>query len=259
MSFFMMRLFKKANVEAWKAWVPIANYWTFFKLGGYPGALSLLTYSSLVVYSFFVIYYNIFGGFFDDLALFLFIGLTLSGSILYAVFLCMAAYQIGRKLYKDGVMVLLFVFLSPVWMGICGLDRSVWDDSRGRPSLIPGTPTSGGYGYGYAGYGGYYQQQPYQQSGAYPPQGSPYQQPALYQQPGAYPSQGAVYQQPGVYQQPAAYPPPPGIGLPANSLQNPQQPSIGAPASAPQEPLQPGADVSNSVVPGVAQEPPQEH
>ncbi|MDR1185465.1 MAG: DUF5684 domain-containing protein [Coriobacteriales bacterium] len=170
-AFFMMKLFRKANVEAWKAWVPFVNNWTFLKLGGYPGWIILFAFAGFIP----------------------FIGWL--GSIAVVVFCCMAAHQIGLKLHKDGVWVVLFIFVSIVWMGICGLDRSTWDDRLGRPSLIPGTPSSGGYAYATAGTayqqpGSYQQPGGYQQPGAYPPQNTPNQQPGSYQQPGNPPSGG---------------------------------------------------------------------
>jgi hypothetical protein len=120
-AFFMMRLFKKANVEAWKAWVPIVNGWTFLELGGFPGWIALLAILAVVP------------------IISLFVG------ILLVVFQALAAYQIGLKLRKDAIFVVVYIIFAIVWFGICGLDRSVWDDSLGKPSRIPGTPTSGGY------------------------------------------------------------------------------------------------------------------
>jgi hypothetical protein len=178
-AFFMMRLFQKANVEAWKAWVPFVNNWTFLKLGGYPGWIILFVLVGLI---------PIVGPLIGWL-----------GGVAISVFHCMAAYQIGLKLRKDGVWVILYIFVAIVWTGICGLDRSTWDDSLGRPSLIPGTPSSGGYAYGTAG-------APYQQPGGYPPgsyqQPGGYQQPGSYQQPSGYPPQNVPYQQGDPYQQP---------------------------------------------------------
>jgi hypothetical protein len=179
-AYFMMRLFRKANVEAWKAWVPFVNNWTFLQLGGYPGWIVLFVLTSFIP----------------------FVGWL--GSVAVTVFCCMAAYQIGLKLRKDGVWVVLFIFVTIVWTGICGLDRSTWDDSLGRPSLIPGTPSSGGYAYGTAG-------APYQQPGGYPPgsyqQPGGYQQTGSYQQPSGYPPQNAPYQQPGNPPSGGPYPP----------------------------------------------------
>ncbi|MDR1088049.1 MAG: DUF5684 domain-containing protein [Coriobacteriales bacterium] len=113
---FYMKLFAKANVPAWKAWVPVVNSWKFLELGGYPGALCLLSLAGFIP----------------------FIGWA--GEIVALVFFCLAAYQIGLKLSKDGVWVVLYIFLSIVWLGIVALDRSTWNDSLGKPARGPERP-----------------------------------------------------------------------------------------------------------------------
>jgi hypothetical protein len=221
-AFFMMKLFRKANVEAWKAWVPFVNIWTFLQLGGYPGWIILFAFAGFIPL----------------------VGWL--GSIAVLVFECMAAYQIGLKLRKDSVWVVLYIFVGIVWMAICGLDRSTWDDRLGRSSLIPGTPTSGGYAYGVAGTA-YQQTGTYQQPGAYPP--GYYQQPGAYQQPGSY-SPG-TYQQPGSYQQPGAYPPggyqQPGAYPPSNDPY--QQGQQGQPGQQGDPNQQPGNSPSGNSYP----------
>ncbi|MCL2807794.1 MAG: DUF5684 domain-containing protein [Coriobacteriia bacterium] len=104
-AFFLMKIFAKANVPAWKAWVPIVNCWKFLELGGYHGALCLLALIPFV------------------------------GGILAVVFMCMAAYQIGLKLGKEAIWVVLYIFLSIVWMGIMAFSAAQWRDSLGRPAL----------------------------------------------------------------------------------------------------------------------------
>lgn len=44
----LMKLFDRAYVEKWKAWVPIVNTWTMLQLGGLPGWLSLLVFIPIV-------------------------------------------------------------------------------------------------------------------------------------------------------------------------------------------------------------------
>ncbi len=105
-SWFMMMLFKKAGVAGWKAWVPAYNMWKMLQLGGQPGWWVILAFIPFV-------------------------------NIASLVFLCIAAYNIGLKLSKDGVWVVLFIFLEIVWLGILGLDSSKWDDSKGAKSLTP--------------------------------------------------------------------------------------------------------------------------
>jgi hypothetical protein len=101
---FLGKIFKKAGVESWIAWVPFYNNWKFLELGGYQGWIAIL---SIIPYA----------------------------GIVTTVFMCMAAYQIGLKLRKDGVWVVLYIFLSLVWIIILAVDGSYWDDAYGKPSL----------------------------------------------------------------------------------------------------------------------------
>ena len=96
-------IFKKAGVPAWKAWVPFYNIWKFFEIGGQAGALSLFMY---------VPFLNIVG----------------------MVFMAISAYNIGLKLGKDGIYVLLWLFISPVWLILLGIEKSPWNEGVGAPS-----------------------------------------------------------------------------------------------------------------------------
>jgi hypothetical protein len=108
-SIFLMKLFEKANVDAWRAWVPIYNSIKFLQLGGYHGAYILVALIPFV------------------------------GSLILLVFNCIAAYNIGRKLGKDSAgWVILYILLSIVWYGINGLDKSTWSEKLGtKPSVAP--------------------------------------------------------------------------------------------------------------------------
>jgi len=159
---FYMKLFAKANVPAWKAWVPIVNMWKFLELGGYPGAISLLTLANLI---------------------------PCIGSIAYIVclvFMCMAAYQIGLKLGQDGAWVVLYIFVAIVWLGIMAFNKAIWNDSLGKPALGPERPpTWPPYNSGVPPYGGgvppYGGSTPYYGSGT-TPTGSYYQPASMYPQ-----------------------------------------------------------------------------
>lgn len=109
MSIFMGKLFRKAGVPFWKAWVPIYNSIKFFQIGG------------------------------QNPLYILFALIPFAGGIVLLVFMCIAAYNIGKKLGKSDAWVVLYIFLSPVWTGICGLDKSVWNESLGKASLAPET------------------------------------------------------------------------------------------------------------------------
>ena len=153
MAVFYMKLFAKANVPAWKAWVPVVNTWKFLELGGYPGAISILSLvGTLVSYIYLGIYFNllltnglyfILAGDYNSLAaswaslylpasIFSMVGSL--ATITCTVFMCMSAYQIGRKLGKEGVWVVLYIFLAIVWLGIMAFNKSAWNDSLGKPA-----------------------------------------------------------------------------------------------------------------------------
>ena len=58
-----------------------------------------------------------------------------------------AMYNIGLKLGKEGIFVLLAIFLSPVWLTWLAVDKSVWNDAAGAPRLDapvnpPATPST---------------------------------------------------------------------------------------------------------------------
>jgi hypothetical protein len=108
-SVFMMQLFHKAGVARWKAWIPIYNSIKFLQLGGQHPAWILI---NLV---------------------------PVAGQVVYYIFMCIAAYNIGLKLKKDGAWVIMYIFIGIVWLGVLGLDSSTWDEKLGAKSLAPDT------------------------------------------------------------------------------------------------------------------------
>ena len=116
-AFFLMKIFKKAGVEQWAAWVPIYNNWKLLEIGGQQGFWAILAIIPFV-------------------------------NIVSLVFMYIAMYHIGLKLQKEGIFVLLAIFLTPVWLVWLAVDKSTWDDSKGAPSLArkqplkPTTPPS---------------------------------------------------------------------------------------------------------------------
>lgn len=108
MAICLMRIFKKAGVKEWIAWVPFYNYWKMLEIGGQQGFWSVLAIIPFV-------------------------------NIVAAVFMYIAMYNIGLKLGKDGAYVLLAIFLSPVWFILMAVDKSPWNDAAGAPSLAPET------------------------------------------------------------------------------------------------------------------------
>lgn len=103
-SIFRQKLFKKASVEGWKAWVPFYNEYIMLQLGGQNG-------------------WWLFFSFFPPTAL------------LTAVFMYIADLHIQRKLGKSDVWLVLAILFYPVWLGILAFDKSTWDDTKGAKRL----------------------------------------------------------------------------------------------------------------------------
>jgi hypothetical protein len=102
------RIFKKAGLAQWPAWVPVYNSWKMLQIGGQQGWLILLAFIPLV-------------------------------QIVAVVFMYIAMYNIGLKLQKSGAFVLLAIFLPLVWLIWLAVDSSKWDESLSNaPSLAEG-------------------------------------------------------------------------------------------------------------------------
>jgi hypothetical protein len=108
-SWFTGRVFAKAGIPQWKGWVPFYNIWVFLELGGQPGWLAVLAWIP-------------------------------GANLVTTVFRCIAAYRIGLGFGKQGAWVVLYIFVSIIWLGIVGLDRSRWE-----PWRIPGPGAPYGY------------------------------------------------------------------------------------------------------------------
>ena len=110
-----MKIFQKAGLPGWKAWVPFYNNWIFLQLGGYNGALSLL---GLIPYG---------------------------GAIVLFILMCFSANEISKKLGKSDVFILFplgvvsFGITTMIWLFMAGFGKSEWTDSLGKESLAKGT------------------------------------------------------------------------------------------------------------------------
>lgn len=120
-SWLLSRVFRKAGIPAWKAWVPVYNNWVFLELGGQQGWLAVLMLIPIA-------------------------------NVVAVVFLCIAAYNIGLAFGKEGAWVVLYIFIPWLWIAIIGLDSSRWEPWRSSVPPVYGTnvfpptpPTSPGY------------------------------------------------------------------------------------------------------------------
>lgn len=104
----LSRIFKKAGVKPWIAWVPFYNTWKLLEIGGQQGFWAVLAIIPIVNY-------------------------------VSLVFMYIAMYHIGKKLGKSGSFVLLAIFLPIVWLIWLAVDQSKWNDKASTaPSLHKG-------------------------------------------------------------------------------------------------------------------------
>jgi hypothetical protein len=231
---FFMKIFEKAGVEGkWRAWVPVYNTLIFAKLGDVSPWAVLIAWALS-----FIPYLNFLTG------------------IALVVLLALAAWRVGLKLQKDAIWVVLYIFLSLIWLGINAFDKSRWN-----PSIAPapwaansfladstvwqGVPVQPRPAAPAPGYGA--------PQGYAPPAPQGYAPPA---QPGYAPPAQPGYTQPAPPAQPGYAPPvapatgapvPPAPQTPPAAPQTPPAPPAAPPAAptappaAPSDPTQPPA------------------
>jgi len=143
------------------------------------------------------------------------------------VYSVLAAWRVGLKLQKEPVWLILYIFLSLVWLGINAFDKSRWN------TAVPPAPWANNFLADKTVWQGVPVQTP---AGGYPGQ------------PGAYPQQPGYPQAPGAYPPPAAaYPPPAAPGAPT--------PPPAAPPAAAQPPADPSAPPAAPTPPPTTQPP----
>lgn len=120
-SIFLMKIFEKAGVQGkWRAWIPVYNTLIFVKLGDLNPWWLLILWLAGGVLSWIPV-----------------IGqLILLAAFLYTL---MAAWRVGLKLQKEAVWLILYFFLSIVWLGILAFDKSRWN------TAIPAAPWAGNF------------------------------------------------------------------------------------------------------------------
>ena len=121
----LSKIFKKAGIKGWIAWVPYYNIWKFFEMGNLHPALSLLILGNTIPYI----------GWLFSLA-----------SIVLSI---IAAYNIGKGFGKKGSFTLLYIFLFIVWQGILAFGKDKWSGKMYKkvstaptPPAAPTPPTS---------------------------------------------------------------------------------------------------------------------
>lgn len=95
MALLLARIFKKAGVESWKAWIPFYNNWIMYELGDQKGYWAIVAVIPVA-------------------------------NIISGIFMIIAMYKIGLKLGKEGVFVLWAIFVPLVWYIWLAVDDSKW-------------------------------------------------------------------------------------------------------------------------------------
>ncbi len=111
--FFLGRIFKKAGVPQWAAWIPIYNNWKLLELGNQSGIWSILAYIPFV-------------------------------NLVSLIFTYIATYHIGLKLGKEKWFVLVAIFLPLIWLIWLAFDDSKWPKPKtaARPKKTSKTKKS---------------------------------------------------------------------------------------------------------------------
>ena len=97
------KIFKKAGIPSWIAWVPVYNSWKIFEIGGQHGYWAILSFIPFV-------------------------------NFVAAIFSYISMYNIGLKFGKQGTFVLLAIFFPIVWVIWLAFDKSTWNNAAGAPS-----------------------------------------------------------------------------------------------------------------------------
>lgn len=95
----LSRIFKKARIEEWAAWVPVYNNWKLLELGGQKGFWAVLAIVPIV-------------------------------NIASMVFMYIAMYHVGKKLGKENWFVLLAIFFPLIWFIWLAFDDSKWPQPK---------------------------------------------------------------------------------------------------------------------------------
>jgi hypothetical protein len=224
-SWFLMKIFEKAGVQGkWRAWVPIYNTLIFVKLGDLNPWWLLVLWGGTIVLGWVPVLGTIIG----------------IAAFLYTM---LAAWRVGLKLQKEAVWLILYFFLSIVWLGINAFDRSRWN------TAIPAAPWAGNFLADKTVWSGVPSQAP---AGGYPanPATAPggYAPPAGYQPPAGYtapPAPPSGYTAPPAATQPPATTPPTGaeppLTRPPAAGEPPAAPGATEPPADPEQPASPDA------------------
>lgn len=98
-SFLLSKIFAKAGVESWKAWVPVYSNWTFLELGEQKGWFALLFFIPII-------------------------------NIVPSIYTIIAAHKIGLAFGKGVGYTVLYVLLQPIWLALLAFSNVSFNGSN---------------------------------------------------------------------------------------------------------------------------------
>lgn len=107
-SIFLGKMFKKADISPWMAWVPVLNNWKLLEMGDQKGFWILLAFIPYL-------------------------------GMISIIFMYIAMYKIGLKYNKEKWLILLAIFIPIAWFIVLGSDSAVWKDNTSA-SEKPASP-----------------------------------------------------------------------------------------------------------------------
>ena len=99
------RMFKKAGIPQWAAWIPGYNFWKYFEMGKQPPWIALLM---LIPY----------------------IGIVAS------VFIIPATYHVNKGFGKSHSYLLMAYFLPVLWLGILAFGDDKWQPPKTKNKIV---------------------------------------------------------------------------------------------------------------------------
>ena len=128
-SIFLGKVFKKAGLPAWQAWVPVLNNWKILEIGGKKRYWVLLGFVSAIG-SGFIRNTNSENSIVLEAIVAI---ISLAAILAYLIIYVIAVHNINLKLQYGAGMTVCAIFLPLIWVIVLGVSKNQWNDSLGDP------------------------------------------------------------------------------------------------------------------------------
>lgn len=124
------KVFTKAKISYWKAWIPVVRDWAFFKAGAYKGSNIFWLIGAICVYAVGAscIWLD------QNIAAYISFGISFALCVVYITFYVSAIISIQRKFSKPLPFLILYFInlIAPLWVWILALDNSKYNAKKGH-------------------------------------------------------------------------------------------------------------------------------